>query len=741
MSAKRTIHISIAGIFVLAMSGLCAGSVSAAEHDRPRIGLVLGGGGARGAAHIGVLQELERLQIPVDAIAGTSMGAIVGGLYAAGTSADELEQIVNSLDWSLALSNTPRRPDLTFRRKQDDVRYPISLELGVRDGDIVLPMGVVQGHNLDLILRELTADAAHITDFDELPIPFRAVAANIETGETYVMAGGDLARSMRASMAVPGLIAPTLVDGNMLVDGGIVANLPVSVMREMDVDIIIAVEVDFPLYSKEELNSAPAITEQMLTILMRRETQRQIATLEPDDVLIQPALDTFASSNFFEASTAITRGVEAIDNVEDRLLELAVDDETFATYLAGRAPTSRESDTLEFVRINHDGSLAPEFLMARLGIHAGDTLDPDHLAGGANRLYGLDMYEQVNYRVVDEEGSIGVEYTAEPKSWGPDFLNVSIGVQDDFDGSTAFNLGARLTKTGLNKRGAEWRTDFQLGTDLLLQSEFYQPFGSELKYFVAPRFDVHQNNQNVFINGQDTAQLRVAEGEIGLDIGAELGTFGEFRLGVYTGNGKSRVKIGDPNIPSYKYDTGGIFALLQVDTFDKTRFARTGFTSRLKWDVSSEALGASTGYDKLEFDILSAWSRGKSTLHAGISFSTTFDVIDQLHEFTPMGGFLRLSGLDYGEISGPHAGIVRLIYYRQLGDYSGGLLEIPVYLGASAEFGNAWLNRSDIEFDSSIAAGSLFAALDTYFGAIYFAVGFAEGGERAYYLSIGTPPR
>jgi NTE family protein len=737
----KAIQILLAAIVALAVSAPLAGIASAAESERLRVGLVLGGGGARGAAHIGVLKELERLQIPIDAIAGTSMGAIVGGLYAAGTSADELEHILMTLDWSRALSDSPRRRNLSFRRKQDDVRYPVGLELGVRDGEMILPLGVVQGHNLDLVLRKLTANAAHISDFDALPIPFRSVAANIETGEAYVMASGDLARSIRASMSVPGLIAPTLLDGNLLVDGGVVANLPISVMRTMDVDVIIAVEVDFPLYSPQELNSAPAITEQMLTILMRRDTQRQIATLGPDDVLIQPELDTFASSNFNDAGFAITRGVEAVGDVEARLLELAVDDETFATYMAGRTPTPREGDTLEFVRIKHDGRLATELLMARVGVYAGDTLDPDHLASGANRLYGLDMFEQINYEVVEDEGKVGVEYTAVPKSWGPDFLNVGIGLQDDFDGSTAFNLAARLTKTGLNSRGAEWRTDVQLGTDLSLQSEFYQPFGSGLKYFIAPRFDWHQNNQNVFIDDQNLAQLRVAEGELGLDVGAELGSFGEFRLGAYSGDGKWRVKIGDPQFPDYNYDTGGIFALLQVDTFDQSRFPRSGFASRLKWDMSSESLGADQNFDKLEFEILSAWSRGKSTLHAGISYATTFDVNDQLQEFTPLGGFLRLSGLNYGQISGPHAAIGRLIYYRQLGDYSGGLLEIPVYIGASAEFGNVWLNRSDIDFDSLLANGSVFAALDTYFGAIYFAVGFSEGGERAYYLSIGSQPR
>ena len=243
--------------------------------ERPRIGLVLGGGGARGVAHIGVLQELERLQIPIDAIAGTSMGALVGGLYASGMTADELEALVQSLDWAGALTDQPARDDLSFRRKQDDRAYPIDFELGVRGTDFVLPEGVIQGHELDLLLRKLTLEVSDITSFDDLPIPFRAVAADIVTGDTVVMASGDLAMALRASMSVPGAFAPAEVDGRKLVDGGIADNLPVDIAREMGVDIVIAVDVEFPLYSEEELGSVLTVSEQVLTILMRRHTLRQ----------------------------------------------------------------------------------------------------------------------------------------------------------------------------------------------------------------------------------------------------------------------------------------------------------------------------------------------------------------------------------------------------------------------------------------------------------------------------------
>ena len=709
--------------------------------DRVRIGLVLGGGGARGAAHIGVLKELERLRVPVDAIAGTSMGAFIGGLYASGMSADELEQVVVSLDWVSILSDTPRRRDLSFRRKQDDEQYPVDLELGIRAGELLLPKGFVQGHNLDLVLRELTDDVGHISNFDELPIPFRAVASDIARGEAHVMASGDLALAIRASMSVPGLIAPARVDEKFLVDGGLVANLPIDVMRKMDVDVIIAVNTEFPLYTPEALQSGLRITEQMLTILIRKETLRQIDTLESGDILIRPKLGIFASANFAAIAKAIEPGVESIGDVEDRLRTLAMDEQVYADHLSSRKSDTRHSEHLAFVRIVHDGRLAPELLLSRLGVFSGEPIEPRRLADGANRLYGLNLYEQVSYRLVEEGGATGVEYEAVSKSWDSDFLNVGVSVQDDFDGSTAFNLSARLTMAGLNRRGAEWRTDFQLGTDMLLLSEFYQPFGHGLKYFVAPRIDLRQTNQNVFVADDSTARLRVSEAQAGIDIGVEIGTFGELRFGAYRGKGESRIKVGDPQLSNVKFDSGGVFAGLSLDTLDDPRFPRAGIRADLKWDLSRPAFGADQSFDTFEADFLSVWSRGKSSLQLGLSYATTSGSAVSIQDYFPLGGFLRLSGFEPGRISGPHAGMTRLVYYRLVSDSTGGLFEVPMYLGASAEAGNAWQTRSDMSFDSLIVNGSLFAAFDTYFGAIYIAAGFAEGGERSYYLSIGSPPR
>lgn len=716
------------------------GITSETGATRPRVGLVLGGGGARGAAHIGVLRELERQRIPVDAIAGTSMGAIIGGLYASGMSPDELEDLVGSLDWAGALSDRPERKDLSFRRKQDDSQVPIDFELGLRGMKPVLPQGVIQGQKLDLLLRALTARAAHIDDFDKLPIPFRAVATDIERGEAWVMDKGDLAQSIRASMSVPGFFAPVRVDGHLLVDGGIVGNLPVDVMQAMGVDIIIAVNVEFPLYASGELDSAVAISEQVLTILMRKETLRQIDRLGEQDVYIHPDLGLYASSNFDDILEVIEPGETATRGAVAGLQRLALGAAAWDDYVVSRRRPVPPASRLAFVRVVHDGRLAPEVLASKLDVKAGDPIDHTVLAKNANYLYGLQLYEQVSYRLIEDHGGTGVEFRARTKSWGPNFLQLGVSLEDDFDGSTGLNLQARLTRAGINRLGAEWRNDLQLGTDPQLFTEFYQPLSFDSRWFIAPHLDLQQSNLNLFHMDATIARLRISEAVAGLDIGRELGRAGEFRVGLFRGLGETRVKVGDPALPNTNFDTGGAFAQLRFDTLDNARFPRQGLRSDLKWTLSRPGFGADASYDTIAGELLQTFSRGRNSLQVGLDYATTLDADNAVQDLFPLGGFLRLSGLGRGEISGPHAALARLVYFRRVGK-TGGILDTPVYLGLSAEAGNVWQSRSEMSLGSALFSGSVFAGFDTFIGPVYFAAGFAEHGRSNFYLYIGGLPR
>ena len=726
-------HLLFAVIFLLVTTTSVA--------ERPRIGLVLGGGGARGAAHIGVLKELERHRIPIDAIAGTSMGAVVGGLYASGKSPAELEAIVASLDWVDALSDEPPRRDLSFRRKQDDAKYPINLELGLRDVELLLPMGVVQGQKLDLILRDLTIDVSHVSDFDDLPVPFRAIATDIEKGEAHIMDQGDLAQAIRASMSVPGIFAPTNLDGRLLVDGGVMANLPIDVMREMNVDIIIAVDVEFPLYSAEELDSAFAISEQMLTVLMRRETLRQIELLEEQDILIRPELGIFASSDFAMIMETVEPGERAARAVSNQLHEIALGEQQYAEHIAQRATVHPVVGTLAFVRVEHDGQPASAALESRLDVKVGDPIDTDSLAEDAERLYGLNLYEQVSYRLVEEDGATGVEFQARSKGWGPDVLQFAVSLENDFEGSTAFNVGTRLTKSEFNSLGAEWRTDVRLGTDPVLFSEFYQPLNAASRLFVAPRIDLRQSNLNAFVADDAIARLRVSEAELGLDLGTEISSFGELRVGAYRGSGRARVQVGDPGIPDFEFDSGGLLARLRFDTRDDAQFPRSGLRADLTWNESLPGLGADERFGTVAAEFDGTWSRGKNSWQVGLGYATTVDSKNSIQDYFSLGGFLRLSGLDRGEFSGPHAALAKLIYYRRVGESAGSLLDVPIYVGVSAEAGNVWQSRSDISFASAHINGSIFAGFDTLIGPVYLAAGFGEGGRANYYLFFGSPPR
>jgi NTE family protein len=732
--------ISILTIVLIAQSSLAESGKESAGNDRLRVGLVLGGGGARGAAHIGVLRELERLRVPIDAVAGTSMGAIVGGLYSAGMTPAELEDLVDSIDWEDAFRDTPQRKNRPYRRKQDDEEFPIRLELGLRDGEMQIPLGFIQGQKLGLILRENTLAVAMIDDFDRLPTPFRAVASDIRTGEAYVMSKGDLATAMRASMAVPGAFAPVVIDGRILVDGGLVGNVPVSVMREMDVDIIIAVDVEFPLYEADQMTSAIDVTAQMLTILIRKESLRQIASLNDDDFIIRPELGDYGSTNFAEISQTVEPGAAATRLQADRLAKLALDDAAYEDHLAYRQETRRQAPDVDFITVVDDGPLSARVLETRLHSMTGNTPDANGLAQEAARLYGLDLYEQVDYKLVRRGDEEGIQFNTRSKSWGPNFLRFGVQLLDDLQGDTAFNLSARLTRRGLNRLGAEWRTDVQLGTEPYLKSEFYQPLSFDSRYFVAPRLLVEQTNFNAFVGQNSVAQYRVSESGVALDFGRELGLWGEFRVGALTGRGSAKVKVGDPGLPESSFDVGGLFATFNVDTRDNAQFPLQGWRVEMDFIVSETELGADTEYELLETDFTRIWTYGRHTVNAGFSFNTSFGSDTLVQNFFPLGGFLNLSGLAQGEISGPHAGIARLVFYRRTGEMAPNIFNAPLYVGASLEYGGVWQSRSEINTDDMLFNGSIFAGVDTFFGPLFVGAGLSEGGNSNFYLSLGQSP-
>lgn len=710
------------------------------DERRPRVGLVLSGGGARGAAHVGVLKVLEELQVPIDAVAGTSMGAVVGGLYASGLSAAEVERALTSLDWQDAFRDRPPRADLTFRRKQEDQNFLVRLPLGLRGRRFLLPRGLIQGQKLTQSLRELTLPISHISDFDELPTPFRAVATDLVTGEPVVMSGGDLVSAMRASLSAPGVFTPVERDGRLLVDGGIAENLPIDVAREMGVDVLIVVDVGFPLLPRERLGTAPVISNQMLAILIRRDSQRQRATLTERDIVIDPALGEASSFDFGNVQGLIDVGEEAARAVSERLVALALEAREHERY-AGRREGERREDypRIDFVRAEPGSERYSKQLDRLFSDFIGEPLRPEAVADRVSRFYGQGNLEALDYQLVEDMGGrYGLAVTARRNSWGPNYVRFGLNLQDDFQGNSRYNAAARFVLAEITAPGGEWVWDLQIGDTSRIATEIYLPLAIGSPYFVMPHARYEARNVPV-LDGQDpVAEYRVRGFEYGLDFGREFGNWGEIRAGLRNEEGTSRLRIGDPTLPPGDFEAREFFVRLSYDRLDDVNFPRRGQLATLEWRGERVGLGSDQSADRLALDLLAARSWGRNTAVLWTSAGTTIDGdVTDVRALFPLGGFLNLSGLKPDSITGAHFGIARLLFYRQIGRGGPGFLDVPAFLGFSFEAGNVWQERRDASFGSLRENASLFLGLDTLLGPVYLGTGFEQHGEPAFYLFLG----
>lgn len=702
---------------------------------------MLSGGGARGMAHIGVLKVLEELRVPIDAIAGTSMGAIVGGLHASGMSASEIEEVMSSIDWQDAFRDRTARSKLAFRRKQDDQNFLVRLPLGFKGGKFLLPRGLIQGQKLNQMLRSLTAPVTLVEDFDELPIPFRAVATDLESGQPVVLDSGDLATAMRASMSAPAVFSPVEFENRLLVDGGIVENLPIEVARQMGVDLLIVVDVSFPLLPRSQLTSALEVSNQMLAIFVRRDAERQRATLTERDIVIDPPLGDITSVHFHRVRQAIAAGVKAAQDMAPQLATLALPPDEYSQHLAARL-RNRDGEPVHIAFIRTDELSKPyeRTIEAALKPLVDQPFEPRELEDAIELLYGLDTFETLDYRLLREDNRQGLEVRARRKSWGPNYVRFGLNLQDDFEGNNSFNAAARFIVTEINALGAEWVTDLQVGENPRFSTEFYQPLTYAARYFVAPRLDFEIRNVPVLDQQERIAEYRLRSGQFGLDVGREFGNWGELRMGVRRGYGNARLRIGEPTLPEDEYDLGEYFVRFAYDKLDNFNFPREGQVFALQWNAARTELGDDNNADLLSMDWLLARTIGRHTLLGWVSTGTTLDSGDAaVTDFFTLGGFFDLSGLRPNSLSGPHFGIARLLYYKQIGREGPGFLDVPVYAGVSFEVGNVWQQRNDASFSSAFKDGSVFLGLDTLIGPLYFGAGFDDGGDTAFYLFLGRP--
>lgn len=733
----------LAGLVFLAVASTVSGAAEPATQGeaRPRIGLVLSGGGARGAAHVGVLRVLEDLRIPVDAIAGTSMGAVVGGLYASGLSASEIEAIFDSVDWSDAFSDRPAREGLNFRRRREDRDFLVRLPVGYRDGRFVLPSGLIQGQKLTQLLRQNTLQVSGIQDFDQLPTAFRAVATDLETGEPVVMGEGDLTTALHASLSAPGVFAPVQREGRLLVDGGVANNLPVDVARAMGVDRLIVVDVGLPLDPRDRLGSITDVAEQMLTILVRRQASEQVRTLTDADVLVSPAMPGTSSYAFSELPQIVDAGTRAAEAVRAQLASLSVSGAEYAAWVAAR---QREpySPAIRAVAVQTGSEQYSWATRELFGDLAGEPFDSAQLGSRIDRAYGQGLLELLDYQVRPVAGSeppaADLAFEIRRNAWGPNYVRAGLRLQEDFEGNTSFDAAARLVLTDINRYGAEWAWDGQVGGNPRIGTQIYLPFSLQRRWFIEPAALWQLRDVPQFEGDELVGELRVRSIRYGGALGRELGNSGELRIGGEREIGRSRERFAGADAEEMRFQHNELFARYSLDTLDSASFPRRGSSATLEWRSQLANRRIERVSDAVTFDLRQVYSRGRDTAVAWVSGGALLkpQFVDE-RSWYPLGGFLNLSGLPAERLTGPNFGVARLIYYHRIGNGGEGLLNVPLYAGASIEAGNVWQRRQDMSLASARKNASVFVGIDTFLGPAWFAAGFDSKGRHAFFLSLG----
>jgi NTE family protein len=709
--------------------------VPALDAKRPRVGLVLSGGGARGLAHIGVLKVLEELRVPVDLIAATSMGSIVGGAYAAGYTPAQLEKLVTATDWREIFARRAPRSDLNFRRKEDDFKNLSDIEFGIKDFGVTLPRGAVGTQNLGLFLRALGAPVKDVNDLGQLPIPFAAMATDLGTGRLVVLQKGvSLSSAMRASMSVPGAFAPFELNGRVLVDGGLVRNLPIDIARAMGADIVIAVNVGTPLIAGERITDVLAVTEQMVNILSEQNVERSFADLREQDILITPDLAKFSSGDFNRGEAIRKAGEEAARAFADRLQELAVPAEQFAAYERARSNPVREDRPLTITDVQIEGlrTVDAEAVKAELELEPGKPLKASEIDSAIQRVFGRGDFEAVSYSLVDEP--LGRRLVVSPfeKSWGYNAIRLGGNVVTGFGASDIFNFLIAHTWSWINRAGGEWRNEFQIGDQRRILTEFFQPLGAGSRTFVLPRIWAQREEAEVFFDRKAVFTMELRTGAAELQMGRDFPRFGATAK-LTTGylRAENRVRVGLP-LPSSHVETGFVGGEFRIDTLDSIAFPRRGFFFVGQYVHYNTQLSETGHKNPRSFETLLPISFERYTVVATLRRADTgLDLGERL------GGPFNLTGTRLGEIAGARSTFGRLFFVRNISDAFGDIV-MPIYLGATLEAGYArggqFAGPSDWQ-----KAFSVFLGADSIVGPLYVLAGRTFGAGSAVYLMWGTP--
>jgi NTE family protein len=699
--------------------------------QRLKIGVAMEGGGALGLAHIGVLQWFEEQHVPVDFIAGTSMGGLVGGFYATGISPADMKALIQRLDWNEILSDRTPYEDLSFLRKQDQRAYPNSLVLGLRKG-LYLPAGLNAGHQIGLLIDRETLPYFGLVSFDALPVPFRCVATDLVSGKQFVFKDGSLAEALRATMSIPGAFTPVHDGQRVYVDGGLVNNLPTDVVRQMGADIVIAVHLETQPIEAKNIQSLLSVLEQSVRAVISESEVRGLANA---DAVVSVPLGQFLMRDFTKNAPIMQAGYEAAKLKSKLLAGFALDDASWNEYVRERDIRKRPATVVpQFIQVQGSGAPAQEDIRRYLKDFIGKPLNADQLDPALTQLTGSGRYDTLNYRIVNREGKQGLLIIVKEKDFAPPTLQPAFEVDGSEAGDIEFTLGTRLTLTDVAGFRSEWRTDFLFGNTYGVSSELYRPFRAESKWFVAPHASASDATFQIYAKNDPLADYRFYRLNIGTDLGYGFSRFSEVRVGYEVGHLSTKLRLGAPEIPAVDGRTGAARLRYVMDHTDDPVIPRRGFRweSNFHWFDSNP--GATSAFPVLgaRVEFFQPVSRAASfflSSEGGSTFGSRNTGVPQFF----LGGASRLSAYGVNELFGNQ-------YYLFRGGYLHEIVSLPPFVGkrvyavGSYEAGKMYGAVNQSKFPNDFAAGVL---AETTLGPFFVGGSVGDSGHYKWFFQLG----
>jgi NTE family protein len=710
---------------------------------RPRVGLVLAGGGAKGGAHVGVLKVLEEMRVPVDCIAGTSMGALVGGGYASGIPAKGLEEFVTTIDWKAVVGGVGRRDLETIEQKRAGVTYSNNIELGLKDKRVVLPAGIVNTSGIEDLLRTYVARARAQTDFDKLPIPYRAVATDMLTGGMVVLDSGDLATAMRASMAIPGAFAPVETDKYVLSDGGMVRNIPVDVARNLCADVVIVVNLVEQELKRDKLQTATQLVMRSSDVGIMANENQQLESLTDTDIRIDVIMGDITTADFERVPETIPLGEAAARAVADRLAPLAV---PAAQYQAWRkAVTEGQSIEAKLAAVAFRGlqRVNQEYLETRAQVHAGDTVDTAKISAEAQRMSVLQEFESVSYTLTGDPANPTLEWWPKEKSYGPSYLKFDLGLYSSEGGDLGFVIYGKHTRTWLNSLGAEWRNEVQIGYYNNLSTAFYQPLDVAQRFFVEPRAFYIRSWEDVFFDNERRATYRFSDGGASIDLGANLGDDAQVRVGYLYAKRRFDVETGAALLPEGDRTDAGLTVSATYDSRDTAFNPTRGVAAALEYMNADDSLGGDIDWQRAELGLGLAVPVRKDVVWVTLAGGSDFDTGLPLDRTFMLGGPGSFPGFELGELrvtdywtaSGSYLWKIKdIMSIRGQALYAGIRLTAGQTFGRLEEFVDPGFDEDDM-----IYGGSLYLTGRTQAGPLTVGLGTTSVDSWSLWIAVGRP--